>query len=78
MSEEQYQQMLKTYGTDCTWVDVRLHLTHQEMLDLAGPECEQYEPKCNVCSEWLSWHKTGTATFMLEREALIKLLKGDI
>jgi hypothetical protein len=72
---EQRESMIKRFGTDCLWVDVTLHLTYQEMLDTFGPECDDYEPLCICCSEWKSWHKTGTATISFEREELLELNK---
>jgi hypothetical protein len=70
---EQREHMISRYGTHCLWVDVTLHLTHQEMFDYFGPECDEYEPLCTCCTEWKRWHKTGTATIMFERDELVKL-----
>ena len=71
--EDQKKRMIERFGTDCLWVDVSLHLTYQEMLDYFGPECDEYEPLCTCCSEWKSWHKTGTATIMFERDKLLEI-----
>lgn len=73
--KDQKKHMLKRYGTSCNWVDVSLHLTYQEMIDYFGPQCEDFEPLCPSCSNWLSWHKTGKAEIVFERDELIKSLK---
>lgn len=76
-AEEQKKQMISRYGTSCKWVDVSIHLTYQEMIDYFGPQCEEFEPLCANCSNWVSWHKTGKAEIMFEREDLVKHLKDD-
>lgn len=73
--KKQEQDMISRYGHSCKWVDVQIHLTHQEMVDYFGEQCEEYEPLCANCSNWVMWHKTGKAEIMFEREEIIQLLK---
>lgn len=74
--KEQKDYMLKKYGTSSNWVDVSMHLTYQEMIDYFGPQCEEYEPTCPNCENWVSWQKTGKAVIIFEREELIQNLKN--
>jgi hypothetical protein len=72
--EQQKKSMIERYGTSCNWVDVQVHLTYQEMLDIFGKKCEDYEPLCELCSAWLMWNKTGKAEVLLERDEIIKIM----
>lgn len=71
--KEQEKAMISRYGHSAKWVDVQMHLTHQEMLDYFGPQCEEFEPLCANCTNWVMWHKTGKAEVMFERDELVKL-----
>lgn len=74
-AKEQEDYMIQRYGTSCKWVDVSIHLTYQEMIDYFGPQCDEYEPLCANCTNWVSWQKTGKAIVAFEREELINHLK---
>jgi hypothetical protein len=73
-NEEQVKKMVERYGTSSLWVNVELHLTYDEMITYFGEQCEDYEPLCANCSNWVSWQKTGKATIMMERSDLTKII----
>jgi len=70
-----YKSMIDRYGHSCKWVDVQMHLTYDEMVEYFGEQCEEYEPLCANCSNWVMWNKTGKAEVSFERDELIKILK---
>lgn len=70
-----YKHMVERYGHSCKWVDVQIHLTYDEMVQFFGEQCDEYEPLCGTCSNWVMWNKTGKAELSFEREELINLLK---
>jgi hypothetical protein len=74
--KQQYDNMVGRYGWAVNSVDVEMYLTFSEMVDYFGEQCDEYEPLCLNCSNWLSWHKTGKATISFERNELLKVLKG--
>lgn len=67
-------QMIQRYGTQVNWVEVEMHLTYDEMVKYFGEQCEEYEPLCANCSNWVSWHKTGKANILFERDDLLKIM----
>lgn len=74
-SHEFYEKaMIERYGNQAKWVDVEMYLTYDEMLDYFGKQCEEYEPLCANCSNWVKWHKTGKAEVMFERREILKIL----
>lgn len=74
--KQQHDDMVSRYGWNVNYVDVEMYLTFTEMVEYFGEMCEEYEPLCACCSNWLSWHKTGKATISFERDELLKILKG--
>jgi len=76
-NKDQVQKMVERYGTSSLWVNVDLHLTYDEMITYFGEQCEDYEPLCANCSNWVSWHKTGRATIMVKRSDLVQIVFDD-
>lgn len=72
-----FKHMIDRYGNQVNWVDVEMYLTYDEMMGYFGEKCEEYEPLCANCSNWVKWHKTGKAEVMFERKELLKLLSGE-
>lgn len=66
--------MIRRYGTQACWVEVEMYLTYDEMLKYYGEQCEEYEPMCSNCSNWVKWHKTGKADILFERDDLLKIM----
>lgn len=71
--EENLKIMVQRYGTDSLWVEVEMHLTYDEMMDYFGRQCDEYEPLCGNCSNWVKWHKTGKADVLFERDELLNI-----
>jgi len=76
-AEEQKKDMIKRYGHSCNWVNVQMHLTYNEMMEYFGSQCEEFEPLCANCSNWVMWHKTGKAEISFEREEILSILKEN-
>lgn len=76
-NEEQTKRMVERYGTSSLWVDVELYLTHDEMTTYFGEQCDDYDPMCANCVNWVSWNKTGKATISIERSDLLKIVFND-
>ena len=72
--EENLKIMVQRYGTNSLWVEVEMHLTYDEMMNYYGKQCDDYEPLCGTCSNWVKWHKTGKADVLFERDELLNIL----
>lgn len=72
--EENLKIMVQRYGTNSLWVEVEMHLTYDEMMNYFGRQCDDYEPLCGNCSNWVKWHKTGKADVLFERDELLNIL----
>lgn len=76
-SHKDYEKnMIERYGNQAKWVHVEMYLTYDEMMDYFGEQCEEYEPLCANCSNWVSWHKTGKAELLFERDEILKILRS--
>lgn len=72
--EQQYEYMISRYGSSAKWGEAVLHLTYDEMVGYFGEQCEEFEPLCANCTNWVQWNKTGTANISFERDNFVKLL----
>lgn len=72
--ESNLKHMIERYGHQVKWVDVEMYLTYDEMIKYFGEQCEEYEPLCANCSNWVKWHKTGKAEVAFERDELLKIM----
>jgi hypothetical protein len=68
------KNMIARYGYDSNWVTVEMYLTYDEMIKYFGKMCEEYEPLCANCENWLKWNKTGKAEIVFERDELLKIM----
>lgn len=76
---EQLQHMKDRYGTNSMWGNANLYLTHDEVENYFGPQCEDYNPQCGCCKAWLEWHETGRVNIIFEREDFVRLMgSGEI
>lgn len=74
-----HQKMIERYGTSVNWARADIHLTYKEMIEYFGEQCEEFEPLCENCINWVQWHKTGTANIMFERDKFMdQILKGNL
>lgn len=71
---ENLQYMKERYGTSSNWGEAKLYLTHDEVKDYFGEECEEYHPLCGCCKAWLEWQTTGKVTILFEREDFVRLM----
>lgn len=78
-NEDQYKHMIDRYGYSAKHANTNIHLTYNEMVKYFGEQCEEYEPLCENCVNWVQWNKTGTANISFERDRFVDLiLKGDL
>jgi len=76
--EQQLQDLETRFGTSANIVYVTLHMTHYEVEQYFGPQCEDYEPLCGCCRAWIEWHTNHQhkVTVSIDRKDIIKLLNG--
>ena len=67
----------RRYGTTAMTVPFEMYVTDDEMAELYGEQCEEYEPGCCVCKNWMLYCRTGRAEFTLPRKDLLKILLGE-
>lgn len=70
----QYEIILKQYGTRVNHGTARVYLTHDEMVHYFGERCDDYEPGCAVCKNWLSWDETGEVVFEFDRDKFLEFI----
>jgi len=76
--EEQYNNLKAHYGFSLNFVEVTLPLTMNEMIDIYGEPCTDYEPRCVLCKAWEQWKSNNyRVTVIISREAVIKAAKED-
>lgn len=77
--EEHYHHMITRWGTQAKWGDAVVYLTYYEMVEYFGEQCEEFNPSCANCTNWVQWNKTGTANISFERDKFMKhVLEGDL
>ena len=75
MSEE--RDMARRFGTESAFVRAETYLTHSEMVEFFGERCEDFEPYCCACQEWLRWNETGKARMLFTRSEILGLARKD-
>jgi len=71
------EALIRRYGTDARFVKFEMHVTAGELTEFFGKRCEDFEPLCLCCQNWVLWNRTGRAEFTLDRERLVKLLRDE-
>lgn len=72
-----YDDMVRRYGTQCGFVEVEMHVTHAEMLEYTGEECEDFHHLCPSCQNWALWHRTGKCSVVFTRDQIIGLMRKE-
>ncbi len=76
--ETQLENLKAHYGFSLNFVEVTIPLTMNEMIDIFGEKCDEFEPRCPICKAWEQWASgTHKATVVVSREAIVKAAKND-
>ncbi len=80
LTQETQLENLKTYyGTSLNWIEVIVPLTENEMVDIFGECCDEYERGCSLCRSWEQWQiNNQKVTLLISREQIVKLAKENI
>jgi hypothetical protein len=52
--ETQLENLKAHYGFSLNFIEVTIPLTFNEMLEIWGENCEEYERGCHLCRAWSS------------------------
>ena len=75
---EQLQNLKAHYGFSLNFAEVTVPLTMDEMIDIYGEPCTDYDPRCVLCKAWEQWKSHNyRVTVIISREAVIKAAKED-
>lgn len=75
--ETQVKNLQTYYGTSLNWIEVSLPLTENEMVDIFGECCDEYERGCYLCRLWEQWQNNNQkVTVTLSREKIVEALKA--
>lgn len=76
--QEQLENLKAHYGFSLNFVEVTVPLTYNEMLDIWGENCDQYEHSCSLCRAWHEWNTNDRkVTLLVSRDSIIKAVKED-
>ena len=75
--QTEVESIIRRHGTDARFVKFEMHVTAGELTEFFGKRCEDFEPLCLCCQNWVLWNRTGRAEFTLDRERLVKLLRDE-
>jgi len=79
ITQEHQVNNLKTYyGTSLDWIEVLVPLTENEMIDIFGETCDEYERSCYLCRLWEEWqYNNQKVTVTLSRDQIVKALSEN-
>ena len=76
--ETQLENLKAHYGFSLNFVEVTIPLTENEMVDIWGECCDEYQHGCSLCRAWHQWQTNQhKVTVVISREAVIKAAKQD-
>jgi hypothetical protein len=76
--ETQLENLKAHYGFSLNFVEVTIPLTFNEMLDIWGENCEEYEHSCSLCRAWHQWQSNNhKVTVVVSRDSIVKAAKND-
>ena len=74
--QDQLENLKVHYGLSLNFVEVTIPLTFNEMLDIWGENCDEYEHGCPLCRAWHQWNTNNhKATIVVSRDSIIKAAK---
>jgi hypothetical protein len=76
--ETQLENLKAHYGFSLNFVEVTIPLTENEMIDIWGENCDEYEHGCALCRAWHEWNTNyHKVTVFVSRDSIVKAAKND-
>jgi hypothetical protein len=76
--KDQLENLKAHYGFSLNFAEVVIPLTFNEMLEIWGENCEEYEHGCALCRAWHEWNTNyHKVTVVVSRDSLVKAAKKD-
>lgn len=76
--QEQLENLKAHYGFSLNFVEVTIPLTFNEMLEIWGENCDEYEHGCSLCRAWHEWNTNNhKVTVVVSRDSIVKAAKED-
>jgi hypothetical protein len=76
--ETQLENLKAYYGLSLNFAEVTIPLTFNEMLDIWGECCNEYEHGCSLCRAWHEWNTNNhKVTVVVSRDSIVKAAKED-
>jgi hypothetical protein len=76
--QDQLENLKLQYGLSLNFVEVTIPLTENEMIDIWGENCEEYEHGCSLCRAWHQWQSNNhKVTVVVSRDSIVKAAKND-
>jgi len=77
IQQDQLENLKKYYGFSLNFVEVTVPLTYNEMLEIWGENCQEYEHSCSLCRAWHEWNTNNhKVTLVVSRDSVIDAAKG--
>jgi hypothetical protein len=74
--ETQLENLKAHYGFSLNFVEVTVPLTYNEMIEIWGENCDEYEHGCSLCRAWHEWNTNNhKVTVVVSRDSIIKAAK---
>jgi hypothetical protein len=74
--ETQLENLKAHYGFSLNFVEVTIPLTENEMIDIWGENCDEYEHGCALCRAWHEWNTNNhKVTVVVSRDSIVEAAK---
>ena len=74
--QDQLANLKLQYGLSLDFVEVTVPLTYNEMLEIWGENCQEYEHGCSLCRAWHEWNTNNhKVTLVVSRDSVIDAAK---
>lgn len=75
--QDQLANLKLQYGLSLNFVEVVVPLTFNEMVEIWGENCVEYEHGCSLCRAWHEWNTNNhKVTLFVSRDSVIEAAKG--
>ena len=75
--QDQLANLKLQYGLSLNFVEVVVPLTFNEMVEIWGENCVEYEHGCSLCRAWHEWNTNNhKVTLVVSRDSVIEAAKG--
>jgi len=74
--QDQLANLKLQYGLSLDFVEVTVPLTYNEMIEIWGENCVEYEHGCSLCRAWHEWNTNNhKVTVVVSRDIIVKAAK---